>query len=40
MPEMHLKQPGFTYSTSGLKTKKYFKNLKKQEIESMFTEMS
>ena len=24
MPEMHLKQPGFTYSASGLFTKKIF----------------
>ena len=40
MPEMHLKQAGFTYSACGPKTKKYFKNLKKQEIESIFTEMS
>ena len=32
MPEMHLKQPGFTYSACGLlKTKKEYKNLKKQE---------
>ena len=31
MPEMHLKQPGFTYSTRGSFTKnKEFKNLKKQ----------
>ena len=31
MPEMHLKQRGFTYSTCGpLKTEKEFKNLKKQ----------
>ena len=24
MPEMHLKQPGFTYSASGLFTKNFF----------------
>ena len=30
MPEMHLKQPGFTYSACGAKAKKEFKNLKKQ----------
>ena len=34
-PEMHLKQPRFTYSAGGLflkKTKKEFKDLKKQKI--------
>ena len=38
MPEMHLKQPGFTYSACGpfTKTKKEFKNLKKQEIQTIF----
>ena len=42
MPEMHLKQPGFTYSACDhlLKTKKEFKNLKKQEIRAIFTKMS
>ena len=35
MPEMHLKQPEFTYSACGLKTKKEFKNLKKQEIQTI-----
>ena len=31
MPEMHSKQPGFTYNAGHLlKTKKEFKNLKKQ----------
>ena len=41
MPEMHLKQPGFTYSAFGdlLKTKKEFKNLKEQEIQTIFTKM-
>ena len=38
MPEMHLKQPGFTYSACGPFTKnKEFKNLKKQEIQAIFT---
>ena len=38
MPEMHLKQPGFTYSACGpfTKTKKEYKNLKKQEIYDIF----
>ena len=38
MSEMHLKQPGFTYSACGpsATTKKEFKNLKKHEI---FTKM-
>ena len=42
MPEIHLKQPGFTYSACGhlLKIKKEFKNLKKQEIQSIFIEMN
>ena len=42
MPEMHLKQPGFTYSACDhlLKTKKEFKNLKKQEIQAIFTKMN
>ena len=43
MPEMHLKQPGFTYSACGLvtkKKKKEFKNLKKQEIQAIFTKMN
>ena len=40
IPEMHLKQPGFTHSACGplqKKTKKEFKNLKKQEIQTIFT---
>ena len=38
MPEMHLKQPGFTYSGCGPFTKnKEFKNLKKQGILAIFT---
>ena len=38
MPEMYLRQPGFTYSTYGLftKNKQRFKNLKKQEIHNIF----
>ena len=42
MPEMHLKQPGFTYSACGLftKIKKELKNLKKQEILAIFTKMN
>ena len=38
MPEMHLRQPGFTYSTCGpfTKTKKEYKNLKKQKIHDVF----
>ena len=34
MPEMYLKQPGFTYSTCGPFTNK--KKLKKQEIQDIF----
>ena len=41
MPEMHLKQPGFTYSACGLFTKKNrLKKLCRQEIQILFTEMS
>ena len=40
MPEMHLRQPGFTYSACGLFTKsKEYKNLKK-EIHSIFIKMN
>ena len=40
MPEMHLKQPGFTYSACGPFTKnKDFKNLKKQVTPNIFIEM-
>ena len=41
MPEMNLKQPGFTYSACGPFTKKNkeLKNLKKQEIQAIFTKM-
>ena len=42
MSEMHLKQPGFTYSAYGpfTKKKKEFKNLKKQDIQFIFTKMN
>ena len=42
MPEMNLKQPGFTYSALDhlLKTKKKFKKLKKQGIQVVFTKMN
>ena len=42
MPEMHLKQPGFTYSACGpfTKNKKEFKNLMRQEIQTIFTKMN
>ena len=38
MPEMHLRQPGFAYSAYGpfTKSKKEYKNLKKQEIHDIF----
>ena len=40
--EMHLKQPGFTYSACRpfTKTKKELKNLKKQDIQSIFIKMN
>ena len=41
MPEMHLKQPEFTYSACGPFTKnKEFKNLRKQEIQNIYVEMN
>ena len=42
MPEIHLKQPGFTYIACGpfTKTKKEFKKLKKQELQAIFTKMN
>ena len=42
MPEMHLKQPGVTYSVCGpfTKSKKEFKNLKKQETRAIFIKMN
>ena len=38
MSEMHLRQPGLTYSACGrfTKNKKEYKNLKKQEIHDIF----
>ena len=41
MPEMHLKQPGFTYSACGsfTKNKKRIQNLYKQEMQIIFTKM-
>ena len=40
MPEMHLKQPGLIVLVDHLlKTKKEFKHLKKQEIQTIFTYM-
>ena len=40
MPEMHLKQPGFTYSVCGsfTKIKERIKKFKKQEIQETFIE--
>ena len=43
MPEKHLKQPRFTYSSrepSSKKIKKGLKNLKKKEIQDIFPEMN
>ena len=43
MTEMHLKQPGFTYSAFRPSTKNKdtkIQNLKKQEIQTIFTKMS
>ena len=42
MPETHLKQPDLliVLVVHLLKTKKEFKNLKKQEIQTIFTKMS
>ena len=40
MRETHLKQPRFTYSACGPFTKnKEYKNLRKQDIYDIFTEM-
>ena len=38
MPEMHLREPGFTYSACRrfIKNKKEHKNLNKQEIQDIF----
>ena len=42
MPEIHLKQPRFTYSALNhlLKTKKEFKSLKMWEMQNIFTKMN
>ena len=43
IPEMHLRQPQFTYMVfvdHFLNIKKEFKNLKKQEIQAIFTKMN
>ena len=42
LPEMHLAQPGFIHSACGpfKKTNKEFKNLKKQEIQTIFTKIN
>ena len=42
MPKMHLKQPDFLTVLVDhlLKTKKEFKNLKKQEIQTIFTKIN
>ena len=42
MPEMHLKQPGFTYSAFGpfTRNKERIENFCSQEIQILFTEMS
>ena len=42
MPEMHLRQAGFTYSSCGpfIKMKKEYKKLKKQEIHNIFIKTS
>ena len=39
MPEIHFKQPGFTYSACGSFTKNELKNLCRQEIQILFTKM-
>ena len=41
-PEIHLRQPGFTYSACGpfTKHKKEFENLCKREIQTTFTGMN
>ena len=39
MPEMHLKQPGFTCSAYNPKTKKEFRKLCRREVQILFTEM-
>ena len=39
MPEIYLKQPGFTYSACGSFTKNELKNLCRQKIQILFTKM-
>ena len=42
MPEMHLEEPGFTYSACGqfTKNKERIQKLKKQEIQNIFNKTS
>ena len=42
MPKMHLKQPEFTYRACGpfTKNKERVQNLKKREIQAIFTKMN
>ena len=40
MPELHLRQPQFTYSACGPLTKKESKSLKKLEIQDILTKMN
>ena len=42
MPEMHLKQPEFTYSACGpfTKNKEWIQNFKEQGIQAIFTKMN
>ena len=42
MPEMHLRQPGFTYSACGpfTKNKERIQKIKKQEIQAILTKMN
>ena len=42
IPEMHLRQPGFTYSACGpfTKRKERIQNFKNLEIQDIFTEMN
>ena len=42
MPEMHLKQAGFTYIACGLftKNKERIKKIEKQEIQDIFIKMN
>ena len=40
MPEMNLRQPGFTYSAVDLKKERKNPSLKKQEIHNIFIKMT